>query len=170
MKAFAKLAIFVLATTMMTGCATIVSDSKYPVEIQSSPEGSTFTIKDRDGKVVSTGTTPKTVILEAGAGYFKKAIYDIIFEKKGYAPKTVTLTADIDGWYWGNFAFGGPLGLLIIDPINGSMYKLPPQVEGELIPTSSPSAPKGKTKKRKLTVISIEHLDEKQKASLIALN
>jgi hypothetical protein len=32
----------------------------------------------------------------------------------------------VDGWYFGNLLFGGLIGLLIVDPATGAMYKLEP--------------------------------------------
>ena len=52
------------------GCASIVSDSVYPVEITSTPSGANFEIKNQAGQVVQTGSTPGYARLEAGAGYF----------------------------------------------------------------------------------------------------
>jgi len=31
----------------------------------------------------------------------------------------------LSGWYWGNILFGGLIGVLIVDPITGKMWKLP---------------------------------------------
>ena len=94
-----------LSVLGLTGCATVMSESRYPVDIQSNPTGAKFTIKDRDGREITQGTTPQKVTLEAGAGYFKKATYEITFEGKGFGKITKTLETQLDGWYWGNFAF-----------------------------------------------------------------
>lgn len=70
-----------LASTiaLSTGCATIVSNSKYNVNIQSTPTGASFEIKNRAGEVVHQGTTPQSVVLKAGAGYFKGEKYQLTF-------------------------------------------------------------------------------------------
>ena len=51
----------------LTSCATIVSDSDYSVNIQSTPDSAEFEIFNSDGLKVSSGTTPNTVLLDASA-------------------------------------------------------------------------------------------------------
>ncbi len=118
--------VFITASLALSlSCATIVSDSSYPVEINSQPAEAIVTVKDEDGNVVHTGTTPTTVTLRAGAGYFRGQNYSVSFEKPGYAKHTTSVTRSIDGWYLGgNLIVGGLLGWLIIDPITGAMWKL----------------------------------------------
>ncbi len=36
----------------------------------------------------------------------------------------VTFDTKLDGWYFGNLIFGGLLGILIIDPATGAMWRL----------------------------------------------
>ncbi|MFU2047305.1 hypothetical protein ACLSZY_06460 [Avibacterium volantium] len=159
MKNLLKVAL--LATTLgLTGCATIVSKSTYPVSIQSVPEGANFTITNREGKIVSQGITPQVVKLKSGSGYFKPEKYLITFDKKGFTKETIEIQATLDGWYWGNFAIGGPLGLLVIDPITGAMYRLPENVVATL----------NKGKGRALTVIDIRTLSEEQRNKLQKIN
>jgi hypothetical protein len=45
----------------------------------------------------------------------------------GYASTEVRLDSAVSGWYWGNFAFGGLLGMLVVDPLTGAMYNLTPE-------------------------------------------
>ncbi|MFH6792762.1 hypothetical protein ACHRCF_16520, partial [Acinetobacter baumannii] len=40
---------------------------------------------------------------------------------------TVEVTGTLSGWYLGNIIFGGLIGLLIVDPATGAMYKLAPK-------------------------------------------
>ena len=70
------------------------------------------------------GKTPASVILKSGKGYFSKAKYQISFSKEGYNDTTIPLEATLDGWYIGNILFGGLVGILIVDPLTGAMYKL----------------------------------------------
>lgn len=107
------------------GCATIVSDSKYPVGISSEPPGAEIRIVNRTGREVFQGTTPTTVTLEAGAGYFKGENYTVSFVKDGYVPKDAQIERRVDGWYvGGNLIFGGLIGYLIVDPATGAMWTL----------------------------------------------
>ncbi len=112
----------------LAGCATIVSDASYPLAVNSDPEGAYFTVTDRDGIEVNRGNTPETVELKAGGGYFKTQNYTIVFAMEGYEDQAVSVRSSMDGWYWGNLVIGGLLGMLIIDPITGAMYKLPESV------------------------------------------
>lgn len=109
---------------ILNGCASIVSKTSYNVRLDTSPHDATVTVINRSGKLIDSGKTPLMVKLKPGAGYFKKAMYSITFSKPGYVNKTVVINADINGWYFGNIVFGGLVGLLIVDPATGAMYKL----------------------------------------------
>lgn len=87
------------------------------------------------------------VTLSASNGFFQPAKYQIEFSKKGVAPQVVPLTADIDGWYFGNVIFGGILGLLIVDPATGAMWKLPENVNASMSSLASITSENGKTLK-----------------------
>lgn len=122
-----KIKSLIAATTiaLTTGCASIVSDSSYPVAITSNPAGASFTIANKDGLVIHNGETPATITLKSGAGYFSSASYTLTFSKEGFEDEVVTIKSDLDGWYVGNLLFGGLIGFLIVDPATGAMYKLP---------------------------------------------
>ncbi len=64
---------------MCSGCASIVSKSQYPVTINSNPGGATVTVKNKRGLVIHTATTPATISLAAGAGFFSPARYALEF-------------------------------------------------------------------------------------------
>lgn len=119
---------------MTTGCASIVSKSQYPVMINSNPSGATVTIKNKRGVDVQKATTPATVTLAASAGFFSPANYSFQFEKEGCFPASTSLSAGMDGWYIGNILFGGLIGILIVDPATGAMWKLDDTVYGNLSP------------------------------------
>lgn len=116
----------------LSGCASIVSESSYPVSVTSAPEGAHFEIRNRSGAVVHKGMTPGTVSLKAGAGYFKGEQYTIAFQKDGFTSQTTTVDTSVDGWYWGNIVFGGLIGLFAVDPATGAMYKLPENASASL--------------------------------------
>ncbi|NOZ69399.1 MAG: PEGA domain-containing protein [Deferribacteres bacterium] len=119
------------------GCASIVSKSNYPVSINSFPEGATITIKDKKGMPIYKGKTPTTVTLKSGAGFFSGASYAVTFEKSGYEAQTMFIEKELDGWYIGNFLFGGLIGLLIVDPATGAMWKLPDNITATLAEKTS---------------------------------
>lgn len=132
MKRIVTAMLLFVSLIVLTGCATVVSESKYPVTITSEPQGAKITITDDANRTVYVGSTPALVSLEAGSGFFSKASYTIKFEKEGFAPSIYTLTSTLDGWYWGNLLIGGVLGMVIIDPMTGAMWKLDPTVFMEL--------------------------------------
>jgi hypothetical protein len=115
----------VLTLALVTGCATIVSKSDYPVTISSQPQGSDITVVNREGTTVFSGKTPTTVTLKAGAGFFKGENYSVTFRKEGFTPHTAQIERGVDGWYIaGNIIFGGLIGWLIVDPATGAMWTL----------------------------------------------
>ncbi|MEE4083177.1 hypothetical protein [Pseudomonas viridiflava] len=137
-----KTSIIAIAAFAVTGCASIVSDSKYPVAVTSSPSGAAYEIFNESGISVRSGVTPDEVTLRAGAGYFDGEKYTVTYRKDGYTSSTQTLESGIDGWYWGNIVIGGLIGMLIVDPATGAMYTLPEKINSTLTvaPVSAISA------------------------------
>ncbi len=121
---------------LLTGCASIVSKSNWPITINSSPSEAKISIKDKKGVEIYTGNTPATLNLKSGAGFFSKARYQVTFEKIGYDKKVVPVEFKLNGWYFGNIIFGGPIGLLIIDPATGAMFKLETEFLNETLTKS----------------------------------
>lgn len=120
-----------------SGCATIVSKSQWPVIINSNPTGANVTIwssNNKQGMEMQKGITPMTVTLSSKNGFFSPAAYQFTFEKEGYCPATASLSAGMNGWYIGNILFGGLIGLIIVDPATGAMWKLDETVCGNLSP------------------------------------
>lgn len=126
MKKILNLSIFLfVAIAFLSGCASIVSRSEYPVSINSQPEGAEISIKNRAGTNIFSGKTPTTISLEAGAGFFKGENYTVFFKKAGYTSHTAQIERGIDGWYIaGNLVFGGLIGWFIVDPATGAMWTL----------------------------------------------
>jgi hypothetical protein len=122
----------VAAFVGIQGCASIVGESRYPVAVSSAPPGATFEITDEDGALVHTGNTPSTVTLKSGSGYFSGQTYKLHFKKDGYPDKSVELDSSLSGWYWGNILIGGLIGMLIVDPLTGAMYKLPEHASADM--------------------------------------
>ena len=117
--------VFLVASFILSGCASIVGKDSFPVSFQSNPEGANITIKDEKGRTMFSGRTPTMVTLSAGESYFHAKSYTVTFSKDGYDQQQITVKSTISGWYFGNIVFGGLIGLLIVDPITGKMWKLP---------------------------------------------
>ncbi|MGR9116345.1 MAG: hypothetical protein ACU85E_11310 [Gammaproteobacteria bacterium] len=122
------------AISCISACASIVSHSSWPVVIRSIPDRAKFTIINDKGVTVHSGMTPASVTLNGGAGYFDGATYHLKCSREGYKDTYSIIDSTVNGWYWGNILFGGIIGLLIIDPATGAMWKMPEYVNLELEP------------------------------------
>ncbi len=112
---------------ILNACATIVSKSSWPVEFNSNMHGAALTITNSSGRIIYEGSTPATVRLDGNdAGYFEKPTFVARFHISGQEPKEVPITFKVNGWYWGNILIPGfqLLGLFIVDPLTGSMYRV----------------------------------------------
>ena len=127
-----RAAVLALAA-VLGGCATIVSKSSQTLTITSVPDAATVRITNAAGMQVHGGSTPMTVTLKKGRGYFKAESYTVSLAKDGYTPREITVKGQVNGWYFGNIIFGGLIGMLAVDPATGAMYTLQPkQVAGTL--------------------------------------
>ena len=127
-----KLSLLALAVTM-TGCASIVSESSYPVRVTSNVPAQ-FEVRNEDGESVHNGTTPAQINLEASSGYMDGETYTVEYNAPGYQKAFSTVDSSIDGWYWGNIGFGGLIGWFLVDPATGAMFNLPPSTAATLTP------------------------------------
>jgi len=150
-----------------SSCATIVSKSKYPVSIDSTPRGADVTITNRRGDQVYSGKTPTLVKLKSGAGFFTNAKYAIKISKDGFTTKTVELRATLNGWYFGNLVFGGLVDLLIVDPTSGAMYKLKQLDVNETLENEAKTA--AATQTHQLRIYDINEIPESWKSKLVAI-
>lgn len=124
-----KLIAPLMACLTLAGCATITGDKTQTIPLMTNPDGVSYKVTDERGVVVSEGVTPSSITLSKHDGtYFGKKSYTVTFEKEGYSPVSTHLQANANGKYiLGNFFFGGLLGWLLIDPLNGGMYNLSPE-------------------------------------------
>lgn len=109
----------------LCSCATIVSSGPKSLPIMSQPDEATCEVIDiRSGNTIMKAKTPYIATLETSAGFFQKAKYKVKITKEGYLPEEQQIDAGLNGWYYGNIVFGGLLGILIIDPGTGAMWKI----------------------------------------------
>ncbi len=156
----------VLVLISFTGCASIVGQSTFPVAIDSNPSGANVTVTDDSGTNIFSGTTPATVPLAAGESYFHAKVYDLTFSRPGYAEQHAQLRADIDGWYFANFLLpGGILGLLVIDPMTGKMWKLPLHKTVNLYDKTAL-----KDKHSVLKIASLDQVPQEMRKDMVSLN
>jgi len=164
LKIIARTPAFSLASIFLfASCATIVSKSTYPVSIRSNPTDAVISITDKKGKKIYLGTMPAIVYLKAGAGYFSRAEYQVKFSSLGYDDKIVPILCNIDGWYFGNILIGGLIGVLIVDPATGAMWRIETKFINETLGNYTVSLDP------ELKILDINNIPEEWKAHLIKL-
>lgn len=114
----------IAAPLLCSSCATMFGKSSYPVSISSNPPGATVSITDKKGKEVYKGASPASVVLKSSAGFFLKAEYQVKISSTGYAEQVMPVYFKVNGWYYANLLIGGVVGMLIVDPATGAMWKL----------------------------------------------
>lgn len=149
----------------LTGCASIVGKNMYPVTFNSHPDEAIIIVKDENGKEMYRGKTPTTITLSSGEAYFHPKKYTVTFSKAGYEDQTTEIKANVSGWYFGNIIFGGIIGLLIVDPLTGNMWKLPTDSTitlGEKVASND--------HERSLKIASIDQVPQDLRKRLVRLN
>lgn len=134
------------ALAPLTGCASIVSKSTWPVEVTTNPANAEVEIVSETGNVVQKGTTPFTASLKSGVGYFDGEKYTLRCSAPGYPNKSEILDTTVNGWYAGNIIFGGIIGFFLVDPLTGAMYRLPKSMHVDLTGTEPKPEAKPETK------------------------
>ncbi len=159
-------AIMIIASFItFSGCASIVSRGKYPISINSTPSGANIIIKNKKGIEVTSGKTPMVYKLKAGNGYFSKASYTVTFQMDGYQTKSVPVNFSFDGWYVGNVVFGGLIGILIVDPLTGAMWRLNTQFINETLSSTSANSEEPSMK-----IYGYNNIPESWKEKLVRIN
>ncbi len=162
MKKTVLLVLSIVMLVSLASCATVASESRYPVKITSNPDKAKITITDTNNRVVYQGKTPAVVTLEASNGFFQKASYTIRFEKEGFDDSIYMLTSTLDDWYWGNVLIGGVLGMVIIDPLTGAMWELDTNVSMQL--------PEKVAKNQTLSLMNLQDIPDEWKSHLVRLS
>ncbi|MCC2548907.1 hypothetical protein LJY25_20830 [Hymenobacter sp. BT175] len=159
-----------LACALFTSCATLVSPRKYPVTISSAPPGAAIVITDVNGVEVYKGKTPAEVLLKSGGKYFQRQQYTVLFTKKNYPAKVLTLSADLNGWYLGNIVLGNVWGMLVIDPLTGAMWRIPKkEMRADLGPRTGWNQLRTPTGRPGLQIVSLDDVPADQLAGLESL-
>lgn len=131
---FARYTLLGMAMALCTSCATVLSRNKYSVPVRSEPSGAYYRISDLKGKTIQEGVTPDIAQLKAHGGYFKRGIYRVDLTLPEHEPTYTYITARVDGWYWVNLVVFPMVGMIVVDPLSGSMYTLRKQMVYELLP------------------------------------
>lgn len=151
---------------ILTGCASIVSKSDYPVRLTSQPSDARVTVVDENGREFLDGRTPTTVTLPTKAGFFEGKDYKVTFTKDGYSTHTASIQRGVDGWYiGGNLLLGGVIGWLIVDPSTGAMWTLQEEVYATLIPEQT-----SRQQTSQVNVVALEQVPHELRSSMVSLD
>jgi len=117
---------------------------------------------NRKGEEVYMGKTPATATLKASAKYMSGERYTVTISKDGFEDHVVYIDSKIEGWYWGNILLGGLVGMLVVDPLTGAMYRLNTKTVDVSLEKDADSA--------ELRVVDINALPDNMKKDLVKLN
>jgi hypothetical protein len=140
MKKLTNVLSLMVVVLFLSSCASIVSRSNWPLGINTTPSGAKVEIADRQGRIVFSGISPAFLKLKSGDGFFAKQSYTVKLTMNGYFEKVLPLDCTLNGWYIGNVFIGGLIGLLIVDPATGAMYRLERDYINETLVQNSSSA------------------------------
>jgi len=163
MKFFTKVMSVALVLTLFSSCASIVSRSSWPLTVNTDPSGAKVEINDKKGITVYNGISPMTVKLKSGAGFFSKQSYSIKLSLAGYSEKIIPVECDLNGWYFGNIVFGGLIGILIVDPATGAMYRLDREYINETLSKTTAN------NEQTLEIKNLNDISKDEKAHLVAI-
>ena len=158
-------ALVLLAVLLFPGCASIVSKSTYSLSVACNPVDTRLSITDKKGTEIYQGNTPASVKLKAGSKFFSRAEYQVKLSSPGYDDKVIPVQFKVDGWYWGNILFGGLIGMLIVDPATGAMYKIDTENISETLVKSGTASVDPELK-----IIDIRDIPESWKARMVKMN
>ena len=133
MKAFRHyLAMLMLVggTSLLGGCATLVSGDETDTQITTDPIGAECELVGDNYNIVVT--TPANVQLDSDA-----APVTITCNADGHVEEIAEIDTSMDGSIFGNILMGGLIGIAI-DAASGSGQKYPETVDLVLVPTSFP--------------------------------
>lgn len=152
---------------LLSSCASIVSSSTYPLSINTTPGNANVVVTNTYGKQIYMGKTPATVRLRASNGFFERAEYQVKLSSPGYVDKVIPVTFKLDGWYFGNILFGGLIGMLIVDPATGAMWKIDSKYMNE---TLSPSEGTTATVQPEMKIMNIHDVPDNLRSHLVKVN
>lgn len=162
-KIFHTFSFLIIGSIILFSCATILSKSSYPVSINVNPNGANISITDKKGKEVFKGQSPTTITLKSGGGFFVKAEYQVKISANGYNEIIVPINYKLNGWYFGNLLLGGVIGMLIVDPATGSMWKLDtPPISVTLLKPTAMIEPA-------LRILAIDEVSDVVKANMVQI-
>lgn len=116
----------------LTACASIITGSNPKVSIDSYPINASFSVYNKSGEFIQAGQTPESIHLKSNDGFFSGEKYTVKYSKSGYEDSISIIDHSLNPWYFGNIVLGGFIGMLIVDPLTGSMWTLHDSTAGSL--------------------------------------
>ncbi|HEX5472982.1 MAG TPA: hypothetical protein VFW73_13905 [Lacipirellulaceae bacterium] len=127
------------ASTLLIGCASVVSGRYADVAIDSYPSSAHVIIRDNNGRTVASLETPGVVSLKRNRQYFLPARYTATFEAPGYAPTEVPIRSTVNPWILGNVVIGGVPGLIVDDATGAAWRPRYSEIHSQLLPLNGPA-------------------------------
>ena len=122
--------ILVGGTSLLNGCATLVSGDETNTQITTDPIGAECELVGDNYNVIVT--TPANVQLDSDV-----APVTITCNADGHVEEITEIDTSMDGTTFGNILAGGLIGFAV-DAASGAGYKFPETVDLVLVPTSFP--------------------------------
>ena len=97
----------ILLAVFMTGCASIISDDKQVMTIESDPQGADCELVNQEGTFIAKDT-PATVTLNTTCKPMT-----VTCTKEGYQKAQINIDYSHKGSAWGNILAGGPIGYIV---------------------------------------------------------
>jgi hypothetical protein len=109
----------IAAVLSIVGCASIIHGTRQNITVTTLPTKANVSIKTIGGIEVFNGTTPVLTKIS------RNNEYDVFVTLEGYKVTKVHISKNFDALFLGNLLCGGVVGM-IIDGVNGAMWKLEP--------------------------------------------
>lgn len=127
-----------LAISMFSGCASIISGRRADVTIDSYPTNAHVVVEDNKGRPVASLQTPGTVSLKRNRAWFLPAKYTARIEAPGYEPTQVPINSTVNPWILGNVVIGGIPGLIVDNATGAAWQPRQTEIHRQLNPLSGP--------------------------------
>jgi hypothetical protein len=106
----------------LSGCASIVSGRYAEVAVESFPSHANVVIQDKQGRTVSSFTTPGVAKLKRQGRFFLPARHTATIVAPGYQPEHVPINSTLNPWLLGNVLIGGIPGI-VVDSATGAAWR-----------------------------------------------
>lgn len=103
------------SSALLVGCATIVSGPSW-LEMEANPANVEVTLVGVDNGTEKSLVTPFKIELD------RSTDYRLTVETENYRSEEIYIDREVNGWFWGNIFFGGPIGMFI-DYATENMWK-----------------------------------------------